>query len=224
LLGYKTLIRPSQEAVKRHYQDLVSIIDEYQNASQAQLIKKLNPVVRGWARYYSAVVSKKTFSKLTHLMFVKLWHWAKFRHSNKPRRWTASKYWHPNKGKWQFATPDSQKLYEHSHMPIQRHVKVKGRKSPYDGDWVYWVNRKAAHPEIPTRIAKLVKRQSGRCTWCGLYFRSEDWLEVDHVIPTVMGGRDTYANWQLLHKHCHHQKTAWDRQSQQSAVLMIRAN
>ncbi len=222
-LGFKTFIRPSQEAIKRHYQELAHIIEQHIPAPQAELIKKLNPVIRGWTRYYSAAVSTDAFTKLSHLMFVKLWRWAKRRHSAKSAKWIAHKCWHSKQRKWTFATADGHTLYQHFQTPIRRHVKVKSRKSPYDGDWVYWINRKERHPEISTRIARLLKRQSGRCTRCGRYFTSEDWLEVDHVIPMEIGGCDRYDNWQLLHKHCHHQKTAEDRRSRQSAALVTRA-
>jgi len=212
-LGFKTFIQPSSKAVQRHYQALQYIIEQHSQASQADLIAQLNPVIRGWTSYHSAVMAKNTFSKLSHLMYIKLWHWAKRRHSGKSAQWVARKYWHPKQRKWTFATAQGHTLYEHFQTPINRHVKVKDRKSPFDGDWVYWVQRKQRHPEISRRIAKLLKQQSGRCVRCGLYFTSEDWLEVDHVIPTNKGGPDRYDNWQLLHTHCHHQKTAQDRQS-----------
>ena len=59
-----------------------------------------------------------------------------------------------------------------------------------------------------------MKRQKGKCTRCGLYFKDGDVEEVDHIIPKAEGGRDDYKNLQLLHRHCHHQKTAEDRQRQ----------
>jgi len=33
---------------------------------------------------------------------------------------------------------------------------------------------------------------------------------VDHIIPLSMGGKDTYDNRQLIHRHCHDRKTAGD--------------
>jgi RNA-directed DNA polymerase len=33
-------------------------------------------------------------------------------------------------------------------------------------------------------------------------------MEVDHITPKHLGGIDAYANWQLLHGHCHDAKTA----------------
>ncbi|MCX7596431.1 MAG: HNH endonuclease, partial [Fischerella sp.] len=35
-------------------------------------------------------------------------------------------------------------------------------------------------------------------------------LEVDHKIPLALGGRDEYQNLQLLHRHCHDEKTVID--------------
>jgi RNA-directed DNA polymerase len=218
LLGFKTFIQPSPKAIQRHYQALENIIEQHSQASQAELIKTLNPVIRGWTNYYSAAISTDTFSKLSHLMYVKLWRWAKRRHAGKSAQWIAHKYWHPKQRKWTFAAAQGDTLYEHFQTSIKRHIKVKGRKSPFDGDWLYWVQRKERHPEVSIRLAKLLKRQSGRCARCGLYFTAEDWLEVDHVIPTNRGGPDRYDNWQLLHTHCHHQKTAQDRQSAVSST------
>jgi RNA-directed DNA polymerase len=38
----------------------------------------------------------------------------------------------------------------------------------------------------------------------------ESVLEVDHVIPKSKGGKNSYENLQLLHRHCHDEKTASD--------------
>lgn len=35
-------------------------------------------------------------------------------------------------------------------------------------------------------------------------------MEVDHKNPKSQGGKDSYDNWQLLHRHCHDTKTALD--------------
>jgi len=79
----------------------------------------------------------------------------------------------------------------------------------------YWSKRRGEYPETPTRVANLLKRQKGICPHCGLYFTSTDIVEVDHIKPTSLGGKDTYENLQLLHKHCHDTKTAKDGSRQQ---------
>ncbi len=54
------------------------------------------------------------------------------------------------------------------------------------------------------------REKSGICNWCCLSFREEDILEEDHILATALGGRDEYRNLQLLHGHCHDEKTALD--------------
>ena len=66
------------------------------------------------------------------------------------------------------------------------------------------------NPDMPTRKAIMLKRQKGKCPWCCLHFREGDLLEIDHKIPRALGGKDEYKNLQLLHGHCHDEKTALD--------------
>nr|WP_264196894.1 HNH endonuclease signature motif containing protein [Microseira wollei] len=35
-------------------------------------------------------------------------------------------------------------------------------------------------------------------------------IEEDHIIPRALGGKDEYKNLQLLHRHCHEDKTCID--------------
>jgi RNA-directed DNA polymerase len=77
---------------------------------------------------------------------------------------------------------------------------------------------------MPGRVATLLKRQTGKCAYCGLYFGMEDKLEVDHIYPRIRGGKDGYNNWQLLHAHCHHQKTVKDEELRRLEALMSAAN
>ena len=102
------------------------------------------------------------------------------------------------------------RLRTHAETPIIRHVKVKGDASPYDGNLIYWSSRMGKHPEVTERVATLLKKQKGKCTHCELYFREEDVMEVDHIIPKTLGGKDQYNNLQILHRHCHDRKTADD--------------
>ena len=87
---------------------------------------------------------------------------------------------------------------------------MKGDASPYNGNWVYWSKRRGEYPETPTRVAKLLKWQKGKCNLCGLNFREDDLIAIDHIIPKAIGGEDKYENLQALHKHCHDVKTKDD--------------
>lgn len=214
-LGFTTLITPSKEKVQEHYKHIVEVINAHKAAPQSGLIKNLNPIIRGWANYYSTQVSKKTYSHLDFLVYWKLRSWAKRRHPQKTGKWITEKYWQSINGdNWVFATrlegQNPLRLQKHDATPIKRHVKVKGEASPYDGNLVYWSKRMGDHPEMPKRTASLLKKQNGKCAHCGMYFKDEDVIELDHKIPKSKGGKDSYENWQLLHRHCHDTKTALD--------------
>jgi RNA-directed DNA polymerase len=186
------------------------------SSPQAALIKDLNPIIRGWANYYSNSDIKRVgeISNQDNLTYLKLRRWAK-------RRCLTSsaghqKYWHSEGSRnWVFSTgtdANSFRLQLHRDVSCSStdYVKVKGDKSPYDGDLVYWSSRMGRHPELPNREAKLLRQQKGRCTHCGLTFREGDVMEVDHIIPNSIGGKDEWKNLQLLHRHCHDVKTASD--------------
>ena len=222
-LGFKTHIKPTKKAIKKHYEAIAEIIDANKSATQATLIAKLNPVIRGWTNYYSTVVSKETFSSLDHLVFRKLSRWAKRRHPGKTWGWVSNKYWHTVGGdNWVFSEIRDGKiaksLIKYFSKPIVRHIKVKGDASPFDGNLKYWSTRKGEHPLVPTRVATLLKKQKGKCAHCGLYFREDDLVEVDHIIPKSKGGKDTYGNLQALHRHCHDTKTKNDKSEERDVL------
>jgi RNA-directed DNA polymerase len=87
LLGFKTLIKPSREAQKRHLRRTGALIRRYRGASQETLIQALGPVITGWSRYYAHVVSKAVFTKLYHRVHHQLRRWAFWRHPHKGYRW-----------------------------------------------------------------------------------------------------------------------------------------
>ncbi|MEM9541389.1 MAG: group II intron reverse transcriptase/maturase [Cyanobacteria bacterium P01_E01_bin.42] len=218
ILGFKTIIKPSKEKVKLHLNRLAQVIKKHKAVSQTALIDHLNPIIRGWCNYYSTAVSQKTFSQCDNLLYGKLRHWANRRHPSKSEKWCAHNYWHTfGKNNWVFSTKEIDKsfrLIKHASTPIVRHIKVKGKASPFDGNLTYWSSRMGKHPEMPKQVAILLKRQKGKCAYCGHKFREEDVMERDHKIPTSQGGGFGLNNLQLLHRHCHDQKTAVERQSE----------
>ena len=98
----------------------------------------------------------------------------------------------------------------HTDTHAQDYVKVRGEASPYDGNLLYWAKRLRQHPLVNNEKAKLLKTQQGQCPRCGLYFKDGDLLEVDHIIPTALDGKDDLRNKWVYHRHCHDEKTAED--------------
>ncbi|QFS43548.1 ltrA, RNA-directed DNA polymerase [Nostoc sphaeroides CCNUC1] len=217
ILGFNTLITPSKKASKAHQEEIGKIITKHRSSPQTAIIKDLNPVIRGWTSYFSKsdVVTVGELSKQDYLTYLKLRRWAKRRCGNINDGHI--KYWIPiGDNNWVFATrvgtANPLRLLNHNEFACSStdYVKVKGDKSPYDGDTVYWSKRLGTHPQMPNRKAKLLKIQKGKCPWCGLSFQEWDVLEVDHKIPRALSGKDEYKNLQLLHRHCHDEKTAID--------------
>jgi len=152
---------------------------------------------------------------MDNYLWEQLWQWATRRHPNKNHHWIARKYWgteESNNWVFQGKSKDGNtvNLIRHSETEIQRHIKVKGKVSPFNGDTVYWSKRLRKSPDVSRRVLKLLKRQNGKCAWCGRAFTSGDYMEVDHVLPKSLGGKDWYTNLQLLHDYCHDAKTTID--------------
>ncbi|MGK7938162.1 MAG: group II intron reverse transcriptase/maturase [Xenococcaceae cyanobacterium] len=214
ILGFKTIIKPSNESVKRHYQKISETIKRFNAAPQIKLIKELNPIIRGWCNYFKTVCSKLSFTKLYRLIHIRIRRWADRRHPNKNKHWVGNKYWtRIGDDKWVFGCKYNDNIVElikHPKTAIARHIKVKGDCSPYDGNTIYWAKRMKKHPELKNSIAKMLHKQDGKCNWCGLPFREDDIIEDDHIIPRKSGGNNSLNNRQLLHRHCHDEKTRDD--------------
>jgi RNA-directed DNA polymerase len=215
LLGHKLLIKPSKQSIEKHLTKIEDVIDKHRASKTEKVISMLNPIIRGWSNYFRGVVSSETFKLLDHLTYLKLRRWANRRHPNKGKKWVREKYWKSIENrKWVFSETYEHEityiLINHSDIKITRHVKVRGKKSPYDGDFVYWSQRLSTYPETSIRVKTLLKKQKGICTICNLTFTSQDILEVDHIKPRSQGGSDTYKNMQLLHRHCHDLKSRQD--------------
>lgn len=216
ILGFKTLIVPTRKACKAHQEEIGRIIRKHRASPQAVLIKDLNPVIRGWTSYYSTSDAQTVgeLAKQDHLTYLKLRKWAKYRcgSTNEGRK----KYWTSiGNDNWVFSTSNDTNplvLLKHSSFSCSSndYVKVLGDKSPFDDDTIYWSARLGKHPEMPNRKAGLLKQQKGKCPWCGLHFREEDVMELDHKIPRALGGKEEWKNLQLLHRHCHDEKSKFD--------------
>lgn len=211
----KLIIKPSKKSVKAVLDKVREVIKRNGQTKTANLIKVLNPIIRGWANYHRHVCSKEVFSSVDQQIRRAIWRWIKRRHPKKTVAWMEEHYF-TTKGDnhWMFYGTDEEGrkiyLYRASSTPIERHIKVKGAATPYDPAYeVYFeqrLERKWAKGESgSSRARKLWKDQLGRCPCCGhLITRETEW-HVHHVIPRVEGGPDTLDNLKLLHPECHRQ-------------------
>ena len=218
-LGYRTLICPSTEAVKRHTRAIGQRLRKLRNAPQEKIVSDLNPIIRGWCTYYRWVACSRVFLTCDYNTYRQLVRWMNARHGGKGKRRVGRKYRIRVGTRIRFGTyvkdeaGNPKPIYVRLHAETHRqdYVKVRGAASPYDGNLLYWARRLKQHPLVTNEKAKLLKIQQWQCPRCGLYFKDGDLLEVDHAIPTALGGKDDMSNKWVYHGHCHDEKTAEDR-------------
>jgi RNA-directed DNA polymerase len=200
--GYKLIIRPSREAIKKHSDKIKAVVRKYRGIDQESLIRILNPIIRGWCNYYQYVVSRLTFEKLNSITFRKIWGWACFKHNRRNKKWIKRKYFINDEGNnWRFCIKSGKrKLVEHVDWKITRFIKVKGEKSPYDGDFIYWSSRMGRYPEGLQKAAVLLKKQKGKCWKCHLYFKADDLYKLHHANGNAKDHK--WNNIILIHEHC----------------------
>ena len=80
----KLRIKPSKKNVKTFLDEHPRNIKAALGSSAADLIKELNPKIRGWANYHRHTMNKSTFARVDHEIFSSLWRWARRRHRKRP--------------------------------------------------------------------------------------------------------------------------------------------
>jgi RNA-directed DNA polymerase len=215
----KLLIKPSKKKVLAFCKRIGEEIKNHQGVKQEVLIKKLNPILRGFANYYKGVVSKETFNYISHRVWQYLWRWAKRRHPNKNSKWVRKRYFKTIKGnKWVFACTTSDRrgqdkelaLYQIDYTPIERHIKVKGSASPDDPSLKeYWEKRRTSFGKSlfdkSSKLHTIAANQNWKCPECGEPLFNEEEIETHHIVSVAEGGTDDVENIKHLHKPCHKQ-------------------
>lgn len=213
----KLLIKPARKNVATFYRKVREIIKNSGSMTQEALIGQLNPVLKGWCQYHLPVVAKQTFSKLDHLIFWRIWRWAKRRHPHKSADWIRNKYFRSiGRQNWVFAYPYKtgkgeklfRRLYQLAAPNIVRHKRLALDYQPYDPEqelkWEELRVRRMQHTlRFRGQILSLFRRQQGLCALCGHAISKETGWHDHHVIRRVDGGADTLRNRVLLHPNCH---------------------
>lgn len=206
-LGFFLQKIPDKTRVKRHLDRLRDIVKSYETKSQTALIQRINPIIRGWANYYVFSDNMRAFNKVDKVMIYRLLKWGYNKHPTKKKGWVKNRYFHKIGNKtWNFCTvakDDKHPLIAiaHSKTGRKKYVKVKGDKSPYDGDDRYWNNRLKI--SMSKTQSLLLERQGFRCDYCQGPLSVGMVLETDHIIPTSLGGNKIVSNLRLVHAHCH---------------------
>lgn len=80
ILGFKTLVYPSKKSINKYQTKLHNLIlKEGKTLNQSALIKKLNPIIRGWSSYFGVSDGNTTYTlgNQDYMLYLKLRKWAK---------------------------------------------------------------------------------------------------------------------------------------------------
>ncbi len=208
----KLLIRPCKSAVKSFLGKVRDIIKSSKSIKQEILIRRLNPVIRGWVNNQRYVVSSKVFSTVDYEIYKCLWQWAKRRHKKKSRKWIARKYWHDiDSRQWTFSVPyENQgtegkplycKLEYATDTKIIRFKKIVAEANPFDEYWTDYFEEREGEKLLNStkgreKLLTIWRRQGRRCPVCGDLITSETGFKV-HT-PAGKNSRKI-----MVHKECH---------------------
>jgi RNA-directed DNA polymerase len=222
--GQKPLIRPSKAAIRRIRERLREELRGLRGSNAHAVIKRLNPIIRGWAAYYRTQVSSKTFDMLDNYLWRLTYKWAKTSHANKPTSWVIARYFgkfnRSRNDRWVFGDRQSGAyLHRFAWTGIVRHQIVRYRASPDDpalDDYWAWRRRKAPLP-VNNTYQWLNRAQAGRCHTCNATLHDatqrpqtpkdwESWLLDNRVAITTITipvpGTTGVAQPRLIHTGC----------------------
>ncbi|MFC4000057.1 group II intron maturase-specific domain-containing protein, partial [Nocardiopsis sediminis] len=236
-LRNKTIVTPSREAIKRIRARMRAEVKSLHGANIEALLRKLNPIIRGWGAYYRIAVSSKAFYDLDDYMWRLTRKWAKRIHPLKSEKWVYARYYGRfNKSKrdnWVLGNKKSGAyLLKFRWINIVRHVQVRGGASPDDPELTeYWTKRrdKKTPPPMDQASLYLAWKQKGVCPLCSQALIGEaeyepdnprEWIEwfaaskrtlnKHHFVYRRDGGSDHKSNLRLVHAECHRQHHAKD--------------
>ncbi|WP_424101229.1 group II intron reverse transcriptase/maturase [Moorena producens] len=179
---------PSEDNHRAIRQKIKAIVNSSNYGAEVKA-KKLAPVVRGWRNYHSSCDMSSSRDKL---WFMNNTAHRKFRKEKKVSRYRADEL--------------CKKAFPKVGYKQNQHVNVKGTKSPYDGDLVYWSKRNSRLYSDATSDA--LKRQNHSCGHCGLKFLEDESVHLHHVD----GNHNNWSKKNLIavHQSCH-QMIHWSK-------------
>lgn len=220
-----TKICPSKQNQKQLIRRIGDLCRKCRSIATYDLIHLLRPILIGWGNYFRFSECKDIFSKIDMLTFKILRSWV-FRRDRKNGRQKVKEKYFPSKKTYIFNGKEhkdnwilagTKKLTGNEISDIYlpklawiestKFVSVRGNESVYNGNDVYWTTRTEKWAGF--RELTLLKRQKGKCILCGGLILDKR-VRIEHVVYRTNEEKDSSDNMQLLHTHCHSQKTASD--------------
>ncbi len=147
----KYISKPSKKSTKRFLANIREIIKSNPTAKPENLIRLLNPKIRGWANYFRFSCAKETFGFVDYCIYKALWSWVCRRHPGKGAYWLQRKYFRSQGSRnWIFSAKTSKNgdtsthvdLFSANSVAIKRHIKIRTEATPYDPRFTeYFIKR-----------------------------------------------------------------------------------
>lgn len=140
-VGDKLLMTPSRKSVEGFLNSIRETIKKHNGSSIEKMIGLLNPRIRGWANYFSHLVSSRTFRKVDRAISDAVIRWMRRRHPGKSYKWLRKRYFRSAGARdWVITTTPGKTdepegpldLFRASRVPIRRHVKVRAAATAFD--------------------------------------------------------------------------------------------
>lgn len=147
----KFLTKPARSNYRTILTRIRETIRKFSAQKAGDMIRALNPIIRGWANYHRNIAANDSFRALDSQIYRYLRDWAMRRHPHKGRKWLTQKYWHSGPKCWTFSvvekTPEGKRrvtLIHATSIRIERHIKIRGAANPFDPkDAEYFEERRA---------------------------------------------------------------------------------
>ncbi|GFE69370.1 HNH endonuclease signature motif containing protein [Chroococcus sp. FPU101] len=213
----KCLIKPQKEKVIAKRREIKEWLKSHINVEAADVIRYLNPIIRGWGNYYKHSVAKEIFASLDHDLVHPLLRWARKKHGKRKTKWIRYYYFGRVGGdNWVFKAKTKNRkgretlinIIQLAKIPIVRHVKVKLDTSPDDPDMRdYWEKRLTRYGRTRfsdgSKLQKVAINQGWKCPVCGEHLLNGEEWDTHHKLPVREGGTDEETNLVHVHKTCH---------------------
>ncbi|NEO80408.1 reverse transcriptase domain-containing protein [Moorena sp. SIO4G3] len=172
---------PSKENLKNFLKKVKSVANSSNYGAEVKA-QKLAPIVRGWRKYHRYCCMEDSPNNL----------WFTNKATERKFRKQKSTNKHESKRLVKKAFP-SVSWKENGHK------MVRGTKSPYDGDLVYWSQRNSKLYDNAT--SKALTKQNHSCGYCELKFIDEERVHLHHID----GNHDNWKkdNLMAVHQSCH---------------------
>ncbi len=172
---------PSEENFKAFRNKVKHVVNNSNYGAKVKA-EKLAPIIRGWRNYHRyCMMDGSRFS----LWFTNRRAWKVFNKESKLNRYQVE------------ALLD--KAFPSVSYSQNKHVNVKGDKSPFDGNIIYWSKRNSDKYDGAT--ARILKKQHHTCGQCGLQFLDDERVHLHHI-------DGNHSNWKpenlvVIHESCH---------------------